>query len=474
MKTRSYTTTIAAMFLLALGILPWDARAEKKVNFGGTNHFIYDYGTTNGLNPSGTWYVPGQNLRTPVGHYHLNPQKVINQIYGMRSSGQNAYGINVFTSDIGVCEYTSCNDGFADGVWGELLDNSWGSMRPQHRANLKAIVSHALAAGFERLYVRFAPGDAAAWTSWDEYKYQVSWNYIIDARSAILEAVAEAGKTHQLAFPRNLVLFDLGAEWAGYIGGQVSPFMQRLWVDYNISFGSSDTVGFSFAYSPGKFTHQKNLLAQTGVAPKYWAFSIYKTVDQVLPSLYAEMGSLRNQPVIFMETMFNNSTNGAHIAQALAQLEFLNVESIIQWPVINDAVDGHFTNSAIDALSASGTFSNYIGSLANRRMYFTSSNADILGIHDLNCGETLNWPCSVRIKWSAPSAWNKRYGIYINTPTGTALVHCDHTAGASTVNWISLNPSYRFDLYEISGTSCAHPNPNPGAIWLARAESTPF
>ena len=86
-------TSLARIFAAAVLLFVCaDAIAAKRANFGGTNHFLYAYGTTDGTNPNNTWYTPANNLRTPVGQYHLAPKLVSSQIYSMKASGQTDRG----------------------------------------------------------------------------------------------------------------------------------------------------------------------------------------------------------------------------------------------------------------------------------------------------------------------------------------------------------------------------------------------
>jgi hypothetical protein len=184
------------------------------------------------------------------------------------------------------------------------------------------------------------------------------------------------------------------------------------------------------------------------------------------------MGPLRNQPIHFFETYFNDPITASELQTALVQNEFLNVQAIGQWPVVRGTNSGHFTQSAVDALSTPWTFSNYSSALAVRKIHISGTNADILALRDTNCGATTTWPCTVHLKWGSPAP-GKHYGIYLRTLLGTALVHCVTAAGQEDVTWISLYPYYVFDVYEVDGW-CTHPNPNPGSVKLASAEATPF
>lgn len=252
----------------------------------------------------------------------------------------------------------------------------------------------------------------------------------------------------------------------------MQPFVKRLWQDYTFSFGVDDTVGFSFAWAPGRFPIQRNLYLETGVMPRHWAFDIYEGVDAALASVYSEMGSFRNQPIHLMESYFNEPSVANGLTVALAQNEFLNIQSVGQWPVLRGFNHGHFSRAAVDALSTSSTFTNYLPIIAARKMFFSSTDANILGVRDVSCGTTTGWPCSIRLKWTSPPP-GKVYGIYVRTTGGLGLVHCVTSASEADITWISLYPYYVFEVHEILGW-CNHPNPNPGAQLVASVEATPF
>lgn len=467
---KSLTMLFAAAMLLATAT---DAHATKRTAYGGTNHFLYAYGTTDGTNPNDTWYVPAQNLRTPVGGYHLNSWLVDTQISAMAASGQNAYSIVIQNSNIGDCEFDACNDGVYDGVWGEVIDNTQYAMRAQHRANLKAIVGKALDSGMRRIYIRFGYNSSPeSWPMWNEVRYQQVWNFIVDARNAAREEVAARGLTHLYPSPHNILIFDLGLEGGGLTGGQRPAFMTRLWQDYTYTFGNDDTLGYSIAWAPGRFNGLRNLLAATGTLPKMWGVDIYDNMTSYLGQMYAEMGSLRNQPVHLLETYFNRGQTATEIQSALNQYEFLHLGFLGQWPTSPGSA--HFSRSVVDSLTTTGTFSSYLPLMATRKMHITSQNADILGVRDVDCTTKASFPCSVNLRWGQPPS-GRKYGIYIRLPGGGhSLVHCDVSARSSTVTWISTYPRYLFDVYEINAPNCSHPNPNPGAILRTTAEATPY
>ena len=450
--------------------------AAKYVNDGGTNHFIYSYGTADGYNTDYLWYIPiPANIRPPVGTYNLNPNLVNQQILALKASGQTSYVLPIFNSNLGECELSGgCNDGLLDGVWGERIDNSNYSMRPQHRSNLKSIVGKVLDAGFRKIVIRFGyNSDPSTWNSWDENKYQQAWNFIVDVKRAALEEVTYRGLDYLLAPPNNMLIFDLGIEDGGTDNlHQRDAFMKRLWQDYTYTYGVDDTVGFSIAWAPGRFEKQRALLASLLLPlPKMWAVDIYDNASGALAEVYKEMKTLNNQPLIIMETNFNNATTGQEIKSALQTNDLLNISMINQWLKNSPA---HFDREIIDSLVNSNTYLNYASLLAKRKMYITSTNSSYLGVKDLTCTQSNSFPCSVELVSSAPPS-GKLFGIYLQLQNGgSVLVSCNTNASRLTIPWISTNPNYKFDIYEINGASCSNPKPNPGAVFRATAEATPF
>lgn len=462
---------------LAIFFTPIYVNAAKFSNYGGTNHFISSYGTTDGIGTNQSWYVPAANIKPPVGTYHLNSIVVDQQIAALKASGQTSYVITIFNLDIGSCYSTgACNDGLDDGVWGEVIDNSNYLMRPQHRDNLKKIVGKALDNGMKRIIIRFGYNSASStWSAWDEKKYQQVWNFIVDARKAAIEEVNIRGMTNLLTPPNSLLIFDLGLEDGGKTGGQWESFMKRLWQDYTYTYGVDDTVGFSIAWAQGRFAKLRALLESTYLPlPKMWAVDVYANSDIALQEIYNEMGSLKNQPLIITETYFNDALTRQQINNAMQSNDLLNISMINQWPnQPGGAYNSHFTYFAIDSLSSISSFSNYISLISKRKMHITSTNADYLGVKDLNCASGANFPCNVELVWRSPPP-GKRFGLYIRKNSGYLLVWCLSGAGRGTIPWIATDPRYIFDIYEVQSTSCASPGPRPNEILRATAEATPF
>lgn len=462
-------------FFISL-FLSFSCFAAKYINDGGTNHFIYAYGTADGANTGNLWYQPAHNIRPPVGTYHLNKPLVNQQISALKASGQTSYVITIFNSNIGDCEFNACNDGVADGVWGHVIDNTGYQMRAQHRQNLQEIVGKALDVGFRKIIIRFAANsDPQNWTGgWDENKYQQVWNFIIDARNAARGEVLSRGLSNMFDAPHSILVFDLGLEWGGLNAqNQFHPFMKRLWQDYHFTYGPNDTVGFSIAWAKGRFTALQSLLNSTSLPlPKMWAFDVYQNIQTGLGEIYTEMGSLKNQPVIIAETYFNDAANAASINSAIQNNDLLNVVSLNQWPAQQSAPNQHFTHFAINSLVSLTSFNGYLPLLAKRKIHLTSSNANFLGVKDINCAGGTASLCTVELVWSKPPT-NRRYGIYVRSGSSHTLVSCNASAGRDVMPWIQNGTRYLFDIYEIPSTTCPA-QPSSTSILRATAEASLF
>ncbi|MEZ4293579.1 MAG: hypothetical protein R3B70_01285 [Polyangiaceae bacterium] len=425
--------------------------AEGFANFGGSNHWVYDYGTADGHNTNQSWYLPALNLRSTVPTMEHDMSDVYAQMVALRASGQTAYVIPIWNKDLRICEPHGC-DGLPDGVWGNVVDNGAGAMRPQHRQNLAQLVQWAIGLGFERIVVRFFYNDdPETWPAWDNKRYERVRGFIFDGRQAAVDAFNLAwGERPEATYP--VLLFDLGGEQAGRNEGQMGPFIQTLWSDYTSAFGTYDTLGFSFAWAPGRFTTQLGWLASTGVLPERWAFDIYNGADVALSEVHAEMGELRNQPIDILETYFNDPGTAAAIGAARSALPLLNIDSVVQWPLY--AADGAahpnnppgFSQGAVDAQLTSSTFTSYAGFVASRKLFMTSSNADVMAFSNIDCGASVPsgkgaGNCTVDLyRGQAPAGM--RLLVYVSTYLGTGNIACDNPPGITPLTWV--NPAYPY------------------------------
>lgn len=447
--------------LCALSLIP-EVPVERFVNFGGTNHWVYDNGTATAGNTNDNWYLPALNLRSTVATMEHDLALVHQQMQALRASGQTAYVIPIWNKNLAF-DRKAPIDGLADGVWGNVIDHSASVMLAQHRTNLQQLVTWAVELGFERIVVRFFyNGDQDTWVKWDSAAYEVARSFIFDAREASEEAFQLAwGKRKAPSYP--VLLFDLGAEQGGIDQGMMALFMQHLWIDYTSSYGVDDTVGFSFAWAPGRFTTQLGWLSATGVLPKRWAFDIYGDMQGTLGQIQDEMGPLRNQPIDVMETYFNDPGTAGELDAALDAMPLLNIDSLMQWAVASG--ETHFTPSAVVAQSTPTTFTSYASFLPSRRLYMTSDDADVMGFSNTTCGTGV-LPCNVDLYWGTPPT-GQLVGIYVHSAAGTGRIKCEPVAGLQPLDWVQPAYEYDFEAYHFSG-GCPLPSALAGYTPVAR------
>lgn len=431
------------------------AFAGRMLNGGGNNYAIYDNGSIN-FGQGSNWYIPAQNLRPVVGLYNLNPTLVANQIAAMRASGQTEIVIPIWNGDLGPCEPSACNDGVPDGVWGEVIDNSWYGLRPQHEQNMRNLLAHVKSNGFKRVIVRFMQNNAGMPT-WDETKYQKSWNFLYNTRNLVDSVLAGSNVE---------ALYDLGGELGGLNNGQERAFAKRLWQDYTHVFGITKTMGYSFAWAPGRFAAMKAVYDEVGVGyPPIWGFDLYPSggaIKTQLQQISNEMGSLNGQPIIILETWHNDASTASNLLSALNDtytFPNLNVDSLFHWDLNRQrseaGLDTHFTVSVVDGQISTSQFSNYRGLIGNRRTLISNSHSGYLVLRDRNCTAGTSVPCSIDELWgAAPSGYQHVITTY-QPGVGTQLHACVNSKGSQSVNWVVPGQSYTFKIYR--RTSCSIP-----------------
>jgi hypothetical protein len=461
------------LWLVAIGLLYFLATAmtvnAKQLNYGGSNHFFYATGTSDGFNTNNNWYMPALNVRPIVGTYQLNQSAVQSQMNAAYLSGQRVYVLPIWTGSIAACEATACNDGVVDGVWGEVINYEANGLNAQHQTNLKAVLAYANQLGFKRMIIRFNHQETPwNWTAWDESKYSKIWNYMVNTRSLTTNYRNQLGSQMEL-------LYDLGGELGGVNVGQGKAFTQRLWGDYVYSFGNTDTLGFSFAYAPGLGRVQNQIswylgAWYSGVLPKYWAFDNYPgsssgdsgtTMTSWLNSIMQDLGQYRNQPIIILETWFNDASVRTGIQNAINANRLLNIDTLVQWPTTYGA--SHFSASIVNSLaSTSSVFGNYLPLMGTRVVSYSSTNANVMAIADQNCGTSANLPCSVKLVLGVPPA-GKQNVVYVTTTSGPTLVACQG-AGDVTIPWIGQFANYKFENYQTSSCPSAPPTQVPSGV----------
>lgn len=443
---------------LALLAASFSSFAGRTINGGGNNYAIYDNGSIN-FSPGSNWYIPAQNLRPVVGLYNLDPSLVASQISAMKASGQTEIVIPIWNTELASCEYSACNDGVPDGVWGEVVDNGWYRLRPQHESNLSAIIGHIKSNGFKRVIIRFMQYSSGM-STWDETKYQQAWNFLYNTRNLVDGLVAASNVE---------VLYDLGGELGGITSGQHRAFAKRLWGDYTYTFGVTKTMGYSFAWAPGRFNAMKAVYDEVGRGyPPIWGFDVYPSggnIKSQLQQISNEMGSLNGQPILILETWHNDAATASSIQSALndtATFPNLNIDGLFHWD-LNRArseagLDQHFTVDAVDGQISPTQFSNYRSLIGVRRVQITNSHSGLLVLRDKTCGASASTSCAIDELWGAAPSGSQYVITTFQPGIGTQLHACVTSKGSQQIPWIVQNENYTFKLYRRS--TCSLPLAN--------------
>jgi hypothetical protein len=440
------------------------------VNYGGSNHFLYAVGKANGFGPGNAWFLPALNVRPVLGTFQLNPALVKAQMQAARESGQNVYVLPVWTAPVAECEDDKCHDGVKDGVWGHVIHYDENGLDEQHQKNLKALISLASELGFKRMIIRFFHNDAMhKANTWDPKLYARIWGYVRNTHTLASGHRDEIGSHMAL-------LYDLAGEFGGVGIGQGQKFNRQLWRDYISTFSNEDTVGFSFAWEPGRISRQRQWYGDT--LPKWWAFDIYPgpakadanlkaagdpavKMAESLAAIHREMGTQRNQPIIILETFFNDAAIATGVQKASAENRLMNIDQISQWPSTYGS--GHFSVDILATLNKSkGLFQNYLPLLGARMVRYTSSNADVLSVVDGNCAKGKALPCNVTLVLGEPPA-GKKNSLFVATPGKAAKNVACRMGGDQAVNWIGEFKQYSFMVFHVDKCPDVMPEGKPAA-----------
>jgi hypothetical protein len=439
------------------------SHAAKAINGIGVEFAIYDAASNVNFAPGqvATLNTPAETLRMSVGLYNLNSAKVVQELAAMRAAGATDIALPIWLDDFNNVD----TDGFVDWVNAYLIDDGTGSLRPQHRQNLINIIQNIKTAGFKRIILRFN-GYFRNDNAWDEAAYQKIWNFIYNTRN-LVDVQLNGGAT--------TVLYDLFGEGAGYDSGNGvrKQFVKRLWTDYNVAFGPTKTVGFSYAWSPGRFAAMEQWYAEVGTArPEAYAFDIYPTTAaQAASSLQAistEMGDQNGKPILITETWFNDVDTGTGISNALngtSSVYNMNLDGLFHWQLIKSRsmqnLDMNWSHDAINAMTSTTQMSAYRSLLAKRRADITNKHSSLFVLTDSSCATTSTTTCSVNEKWAAPPV-GKSVGISVSVDGAAETEQgCGHAVGTQIVPWIVPGHSYRFIIrYQ---TSCVVTSAPPDA-----------
>lgn len=436
--------------------------APVQVNGLGTNYVAFDFGAYNPSFPwlqdpaspnNNNWYQPGHNVKTPVGLYHLNPGLVNAQLGNMRASGIDTLVLFLPASELATCESNgACPNGFNDGTWGLLVDNSRAALDAQKQQNLIAILTRAKALGFRKVFLRFATGEPSAWASWDETAYQRIWNFICNTR-AIASSV--------LANSATRLLVDLAAEIIGEPNGQNQQFVQRLWSDYTYTFGTADTIGFSFvAYVPYVQAGLTWLTQTAAPMPNSFAFDVYGDqengvdVGSALLAAWNALGTQKTKPIMIMETHSNERITAIELSRMLAANPALNLTDLVQWPVTRSTAccDLNLGLQPIAALASQVQVSNY--SALAKATVIENLTPSLLSFADVNCA-LHDSVCTVQAQMGfQPVGAKVNWQVYVRrNDQPRALWGCNSGQSTSQANWIDPGSTWLFEYYKTQSCS---------------------
>jgi hypothetical protein len=424
----------------------------------GVDYFVYDTGTYDPEMPGGdsnNWYIPGHNFKTPIGLYQLNPSLVTAQLQNMRASGMDWVTIQIQITNL-HCETDgsgSCNDGFVDGVWGEVNDYSKYALTTQAQQNLRSMLQTIQSLGFRYVIIRFmnySPGNGDAF---DETRYQQAWNSIVHTHDLVYSALNGA-----ITKP----LFDLDGEGPGSPSAVRKQYDQRLWSDYTYTYGNNDTVGFSIIADD---YHLTNGIPWFGsIKPRVYAFDIYGDVGAGLLKAWRALGTEGSKPILIMETYFNDATTASQLSNVLASNPGIHLKGVLQWQTTRaPACSGCTTairSSAVSALNSLGQAVNYDPILA--RFVADESNPQLMSAKDVNCSTT-SGTCSVQLQMHTGNL--PAYKVYVRMPGQTPqIMDCEGQAKTVQPNWIQKNRLYEFTYYAVASCSSSVSGVAPSAI----------
>ena len=300
---------------------------------GGSNYPMYSVGNYLEYPTDSDWVIP-YNLRPVIGTYHLAPDTVKKQLAAMYNNGQRKIALDLWYSDF------SRDFNLVDSpLYGHVVSATIGKLIPQHEQNLINLLNDIVNQGFNQIMFRFdtqGDSDPRGWTSWQEDLYLKNWSFVSSTKATVKKTLE--GKKIK-------VLYDLDGELAGLTVGQTEEYFQRMWGDYVKTYGSHNTIGFSFAVSPSRdFANAIALYDKVGKRPDIYGFDIYGDEFGGLQFLQSELQAAGdgNKPVFMEEAYYNDQVADYEIKQARSALH-MNILFIMQWPEQRGAIQQNFS-----------------------------------------------------------------------------------------------------------------------------------
>jgi len=474
-KFRTFSVNSLTVVLILAAMWFNSVALAAPVNGLGVSYDVYDFGTYSADRPwyqgsysdpnNNNWYVPAHNFKNPVYLYQLNPTLVQQQMQNMRSSGIDVLVLHMSPTSLSGCEASgACYTPYNDGIWGFTTDVDGYALRPQQSQNLTNILTYATQIGFRKVFLRFN-GSASGTNTWDETAYQKTWNFIYNTHNVATSVLNNTATRLQV---------DLGGEQMGLFcdGGTQCPglqaYVQRLWSDYTYTFGTSDTVGFSFIAC--SYIVQNGLSWYGSIKPNEYAFSNYgcdaDNAGTALVASWNALGSEKTKPIMIIETHWNSANNASSWASAFAANPGMVVTDIVQWMTDDlptcQGCDANLKNAPLAALASTTQAYNYLPLAGSAGV--DNLNVSLLNIDASSCTSTSDSTCAKFNVGYAPSGGNNNWQIWVVQNNGSrTLWGCNAGSwtgsSALTAGWMVKGSSYRFDYFKVSSCSA---NPAQG------------
>lgn len=278
---------------------------------GGSNLGWYNVGIPNGANCRQNYgIIP--NYDEPGVRYLVQ-----SQLQAMYSAGQRRLRIPLYH-----------RRSYSDRT---VMGSAGGDLSRQDRVNFANFLVDIKNAGFVEMEVSFHPvgeNDPVQWDSrglpWQEGYYQENWNLIVNLRPII----ASSGIHYRID------LLNEGAPANNM--PRLAQYVERLWTDYNVVFGKSDTIGFSISAGSSGTQRYDNMVRHmnsTGHGlPYLWGVHVYDNPKANLERLSNHQAVRADyRSWVIGETYYDDANTKAAFDQA--RLGGRAVWHVYQWPL---------------------------------------------------------------------------------------------------------------------------------------------
>ena len=100
----------------------------------------------------------------------------------------------------------------------------------------------------------------------------------------------------------------MGGELGGLQVGMSRQYAKQLWTDYVKTYGSHNTMGYSYATAPGRYTESIAVYDEVGVRPDVYGFDVYGDEFDTFSYLKADMdlAGETSKPICANEVYYND------------------------------------------------------------------------------------------------------------------------------------------------------------------------